>query len=275
MSAGRPVRAAATLAAALGIATAAISTAAEVRVEGPSAHAGAWGLEVSIGKDCVVPDELVLDGGSSPISGLHEACLELTARQAAVAGGALLRSGGVIVLGEGFSVPAGTDLTLEIVPAMGADFASVVDHSPIDETVYHAAFYLDLDALMLGVGDEIEHFTAYTASGVEVFRLTLRPDGAGGVELGLAARQDGGGWIQTAPGQEVPLSGGWSRIEVGWTAAAGAGELYVTVAGGSPTTLTALDNDAYAIETVRWGAVTGSIGASSGALRLDTFSSWR
>ena len=275
MSSGQPVRAAAVMVAALGIAAAVVSTAAEVRVEGPSAHAGAWGLEVSIGKDCAVPDELVLDSGSSPISGLHEACLELTARQTAVAGGAVLRSGGAIVLGEGFSVPTGADLTLEIVPSMGSDFASVVDHSPIDETVYHAAFYVGLDALTLGAGDEIEHFTAYTASGFEVFRLTLEPDGAGGVELGLAARQDGGGWVQTAPGQEIPLSGGWSRIEVGWTAADGAGELRVAVAGGSPTTLTALDNDAYAIETIRWGAVTGSIGASTGALRLDTFSSWR
>lgn len=250
--------------------------AAEARVTTPSAHVGSWGLEVSIGKDCAAPDQLILDAGSGPLAGLYQACVQITVENASITDNiGVLRAGDAIVLGEGFSVIGDTDLTLEIIPPMASDFASLVDPSPIDEAVYNARFYVDRDALELGSGDEIEHFTAYAASGAEVFRLTLQPDGSGGVELGLAARQDGGGWIETAQGQEIPMPAGWSEVEVAWTAANGAGELRVTVAGGAPTILAGLDNDTYTVETVRWGAISGSIAASTGLLRLDAFSSWR
>lgn len=272
-TAGRLRRAAAW--AAVAAALPAALAAAEARVTVPAAHVGSWGVEVWVGKDCAAADQLLLDAAASPIAGLYEACLEVAAEQVEVGAAAVLRSGGVIALGNDFSVPDGVEITLEIDPPMGSDFAALLEESPLDESVYNAAFYLDHSGLLLGGGDEIEHFTAYSGSGEEVFRLTLEPDGTGGVALGLAARQDGGGWIETAPGQEIPLPSGWSEVEVAWTAANGAGELRVTVAGGVPALLAGLDNGGYTVETVRWGAITGSIAASTGLLRLDAFSSWR
>ena len=60
-----------------------------------------------------------------------------------------------------------------------------------------------------------------------------------------------------------------------WAAADGTGELRVSVAEGPLLGLTALDNDAYTVETVRWGAISGVVATSSGLLRLDAFTSWR
>lgn len=278
MRIGRHTRgAAALLAALLAVVAPATLSAAEVRVTTPSAHVGFWGLEVSVGKDCTAPDDqLVLGAAASPLAGLYRACIQITVEQAEITNNiGVLRAGDAIVLGEGFSALAGTDLVLEIIPPMSTDFASIVDYSPIDEAAYHASFYVDHDSLTLGASDEIEHFIGYSASGEEIFRLTLEPDGVGGVEMGLAARQDGGGWLQTAPGQEIAVPGGWSLIEVDWTAADGTGGLSVTIAGGAPVALTGLDNDAYTVETVRWGAISGSVVTSAGLLRLDAFNSWR
>lgn len=254
----------------------AVLVAAEARVTTPSAHVGSWGLEVTIGRDCSGPDQLDLGAGSSPVAGLHEACLEITAAAVEIAAaGAVLRAGRTIALGNDFTVAAGADLNLELAPAMADDFASILDPSPIDESVYHASFALDASALALGAGDEIEHFTAFSVAGEPVFRLTLRPAAGGGAELHLAARQDGGGWIASAPGQEIPLPSGWTQVELSWAAGDGGGELLVSIGGGAATGLTGLDNDAFTVDSVRWGAISGSVAASSGLLRLDAFDSWR
>ena len=244
-------------------------------VTGAAARIGSWGLEVSIGRDCSVTDTVEINGGSGTIEGLYEACLQVTAEGVSTTGaGAILRAGEQVVLGEDFSVAAGTMLTVEIAPAMAKDFWAVLDRSPIDEAVYHASFYVDLSGLSFGAGAEIRHFAAYSETETNLFSLILEP-AAGGAALLLAARQDGGGSIRTAPGQEIPLAGGWTRLEVDWSAGAGTGRLLISVDDGPFIGLTGLDNDSHTVESVRWGAVDGLIATSSGFLRLDGFNSWR
>ncbi|MCP4204825.1 MAG: hypothetical protein GY769_23190 [bacterium] len=241
-----------------------------------SATVGAYGLEVRVGDECSSPDTLSLSAPPGQIQGDFEACFTLTAENVEVMGaGATFRSGGTIQLGDGFSVASNVDFTAAIVPALGTDFASVDDPSPIAEVVYNATFYLRLDDLVLATGDSIEHFTAYSGSGESQFILTVRKNPSGQNSLHLAARENGGGLVQMIPGQELPLTTAWNKIDIEWTAGDGNGAFLVAVNDGSFSGLTNLSNSAALVETVRWGAINGSISTTTGLMQLDSFNSWR
>jgi hypothetical protein len=101
------------------------------------------------------------------------------------------------------------------------------------------------------------------------FWLTLEK--AGGLNtLVLAAREDDGGYIETAQGVVVPT--GWNLVEVDW--AAGNGHLLVSINGGAQSGLDLLDNDLGRIDTVEWGLVGGTATTSSGSVQVDQFSSF-
>ncbi len=252
------------------------AVAGSVHVTAQAAFAGSYGLEVVVGSECTGPDTVVLAPPPSQIQGVFEACLDLFAQNLEVMGsGATFRSGEVISLGDGFSVASGADFSAVIDTALSSDFGSVDDPSPIAETAYHARLYVRLDNLSLGAGDEIEHFVAYSGSGAAQFILTLKKNPGGVDAVHLAAREDGGGLTQMAPGQELPLAPGWNKIELDWIAAAGTGVLLVSINDGTSTGLTGLTNSASTIESARWGAIGGSVGSTSGTLHIDGFDSWR
>ncbi|MDH3744749.1 MAG: hypothetical protein OES47_06585, partial [Acidobacteriota bacterium] len=252
------------------------SWAGSVSVTTTSAFAGTYGLEVVVGDECTVDDTLALTAQPPQIEGIFEACLDLSAENLEVFGsGTTFRSGEVISLGEAFSVALGGDFTAVIDTALSSDFDSVEDPSPIAETAYHARLFVRLDDLTLGTDDEIEHFAAYSGSGESQFVLTLRKDPGGVDAVHLSARQDGGGVVAMTPGQELPLTPGWNKIEIDWSADPGNGAFLVEVNDGGFSGLTGLTNGGASIESARWGAIGGSVESTSGTLHIDGFDSWR
>jgi hypothetical protein len=142
------------------------------------------------------------------------------------------------------------------------------DDSPDSEARYLAEFFIDLDGLTLGVGDELHHFVAYSTAGEAQLRLVIRD----GPEVSLEIREDDGGYHSTSPG--LPLVPGWNRITLAWEAS-GSATASLTVNDSATAELVGLDTDGRRIDSVRWGIVGGSLGGSSGTIHQDAFSSWR
>ncbi len=241
-----------------------------------AAAEGVYGLRVDFGPDCPLAHFLVLDADDGPLQGLYEACRTISAEAVAVQGiGATMRAGDLISFGEGFHVVSGTDLSVELDATLTGGPTYVEDRGPIEESVYSARFSARLDSLVLGGGETVGVLIAYSALWEEIFRLVIQPAGGSGFELTLEARQDGGGMVQTPPGQEISVPAGWNLVEVEWLAGAGDGAFQVAINGGTLAGLTALDNAAWAIEAIRWGAVDGALFTATGSIELDTFSSNR
>ncbi len=260
----------------LGALFAAPASPSGIAVTAASATVGAFGLEVTVGDTCSLPDNLSISAPPGPIEGAFEACLSVTADNVEVAGtGATFRAGEAIEFGDGFRVASNASFTAVLDPFLSTDFASVDDPSPIGETVYNATFMVRVDDLVLADGDSIEHLVGYSFLGQSEFVLSLRKNPSGQRALHLAARQDGGGMVQMTPGQELALAAGWNRIDLEWTAAAGDGALLVAVNQGPLTGLTGLTNASAQVETVRWGAIGGSVSTTTGTIELDGFDSWR
>jgi hypothetical protein len=214
----------------------------------------------------------VIEPPPSTILGLHEACRRLTAGGVeVVTPGATLRAGERVALLDGFS--ASGDLAVELDTQL-TPFSWVRDPSPGFETSYTADFHVRLDGLALGAGDRLHLFVGRSAAGGVSFRIVLRSDGAGGVEVLLEARLDDGTYAATPAGQEVSLPAGWLRVRLDWRAGAGDGSLSIAVDGVPSGELPGLANGARRVATVDWGVAAGSLDATTGFIDLDVFRSW-
>jgi hypothetical protein len=245
-----------------------------LQVTSAAARLGARGLEATAGTSCAAPDQLVLEPPSTTaLQGTHLACREIVASGVeVVAPGATLRAGESIRLDDG--VFTSGDLALEIDPTL-TPFSAVKDDSPTAETSYVADFHLRLDDLILGPADRLEHLVASAAGGGPTFRLVLESDGAGGVEALLEARRDDGTFAVTPAGQQIPIAAGWHHLRLAWQAGPGSGSLTLTLDGAPVAQLTGIANGARRVDMVEWGAVGGTLDATSGSVDLDAFSSWR
>jgi hypothetical protein len=238
-------------------------------VEASAVYLGSYGLEVTVGSSCGSPDEVVLSPQTVTGALEVEACVSITAGggfTVAEGGSAIFTAGSAIGLENGFSIQAGGTFG-SILEAALSPFSYVQDDSPASETRFLAQFFVDLDGLVLGAGDELHHLVASADGGDPQLRLVVR----GGPELVLEVRDDVGTFHATSG---VALSAGWNRVDLAWEASPSA-TVSLSVNNGTPAVLTGLDTDARRIDSVRWGVVGGDIGGSSGALHLDGFSSWR
>ena len=153
----------------------------------------------------------------------------------------------------------------------------VEDDSPGLERRYQARFYLKLNALTQATGDEFDVFAALAPGDVPQLRVSVGRT-ATQTQLRLSARRDDGTFASAAP-IDLVLPREWHSVEIDWKAAAAPaandGALAVWVDGQSRPGLTALDNDQGQIATVRWGAVEGLEGTTTGSFLLDEFESRR
>jgi len=155
-------------------------------------------------------------------------------------------------------------------------FAFVEDGSPAAETSYRARFDLSLDDTGLADFDTFDVLAGYSANGDAQFRVVIKRNVALAEDrLVLAARENGGGSVDTSGGGELMLPAGFNRIEIYWHAEATGGQLLVSLNGAPFLGLTGLDNDLGVLDLVRLGVVAGSVGSSSGDIDIDDFYSWK
>lgn len=154
--------------------------------------------------------------------------------------------------------------------------AYVQDDTSFDEPRYRVRFYVRLTSMTMASVDEFDLFTAFASDDTPVFRLTAYYDGTDH-KLRFTAREDGGGDTSFTSG--VVLVDGWRAVEVDWQAASTSGAndgiLDLWIDGASQTGLSNLDNDTMSVDYVRWGAVDGIDGGTSGSFDLDEFESVR
>ena len=247
--------------------------AADLRVRPAAAAIGSFGLDVTVGSTCSAPDDVTVDAPAT-IGGQFEACRTLSVVGVEATAATDLLAGEAVILGEGFSVADGVELSVTIDSLMPSEHVAVATGSPIAEQTFNARFHLRLDSLALSDGEEIEHLRALAGDGGDVFRVLIRRQGGQNL-LVLGVRLDGGGEMLTPPGQEVALPAGWNLVELDWRSGDGDGQLLVSVNQGAFSGLTSLANGLAAVERFRWGAVDGSFSGSPGRLEVDGFSSWR
>ena len=228
---------------------------------------GVYGLEVTVGSSCIAAADLVLE--SDTVTGVEtfEGCNSITAGNSFVVAGtgdATFTAGSWIALVNGFSVQTGGTFTAEIDAAL-TPFAWVQDDSPASETSYNAQFYINLDSLTLGGGDELDHFVAYSGGAVAEIVLII----TSGKSLVLEVRTDSGSYTSTS---SLPTVGGWNKIEISWTAASGA---TITLEVNDSPAQVVSNTATRRIDSVRWGAIGGTVAGSSGTILQDDFTSWR
>jgi hypothetical protein len=237
-------------------------------VNNTSAYSGDYGLEVSVWPFCVSPDNVSLGSQTVTTLLLVERCHWISAGDNfIVAGGGHARfiAGQHISLRNGFSVEMGGLFAAIIDPSM-PPFAFVQDDSPSAESAYSAGFYVNLDSLVVGPGDEVEHLVGYDELGEPQFKVLIR----GGPVMVLEVRDDLG-VFHSSPA--APAASGWNRVALNWQASAMA-DATLALNFGPPEVLAGLDTSDRRIEFVRWGAVRGVVDDSSGTIKLDNFVSW-
>ena len=234
-----------------------------------AARTGGYGLEVDVAPPCGPAHDVLLR--DMTVSGpLHVAsCSAVSAGDGLVvaAGGRLaLTARSEVALLDGFRVEPGGLATVAIDPALPYT-AYVQDDSPNAATTYNAEFSVNLDNLGLGSGDELDLFVAYDGDGIPQLRLTV----SAGVGIVMEVSDDAGGYSSTPGSAVVP---GWNTVQLNWEASTSA-TVSLTVNHGTPAVVSGLDNDTARIESVRLGAVGGTVTATSGTISLDNFISWR
>lgn len=154
----------------------------------------------------------------------------------------------------------------------------VTDWTPWRERQYRARFYIDPNSLPMGASDNHVVFYGYSYAGgadATVLRIEFGKV-TGGYRIRAGAIDDATAWRNTA---WVSISDAAHVIEVNWLAASGTGTndglLTLWVDGGSPLSVTALDNDTRRIDYVRLGAVAGIDAGTRGAYFFDAFESRR
>jgi hypothetical protein len=165
----------------------------------------------------------------------------------------------------------------QVVVTSGA-VAYVEDESPSGERRYRARFYLNLNGLTIGNGEEFELFTASSTDGTAQLRL-LVSRASGQNRLRLSARRDDGTFLETPAGSETVIPREWHSVEIDWRAsvspAASDGAMAVWVDGASRPGLTGIENDGAQVASVRWGAVGALDAGTTGSFLLDEFESRR
>ncbi|MDH3254721.1 MAG: hypothetical protein OEM62_07010, partial [Acidobacteriota bacterium] len=241
---------------------------------------GSYGLKVNVAPPGCSPDDLVIESPPGPvlISGDFEACNTITARNVQVfAPGATFTAGDSITLENGFSVGLIAPFTARLSDVLGTQFAYVEDISPDGEEGYEARFFLDLLGLPLGATDRLELLNGYSADGQVQFKLIVKrnvspPEN----RLVLAARQNDGSLVETPFGEEQLLGTIFSDIWMQWSAGDGDGYLVTSVNDAVATGLTGLTNSNSRIDSIRFGAVGGTLDpATEGFFYLDEFTSQR
>jgi hypothetical protein len=246
-----------------------VACAGAVTVSTAAARTGVYGLEVDVAPPCGPAHDVLLR--DMTVSGPMRvaSCSAISAGDgfAVAAGGTLaLTAHTAVALLDGFRVEPAGSATLSIDSAVPYS-AYVQDETPNAETTYNAEFSVYLDSLVLGGGDELDLFVAYDGDGIPQLRLLVR-EGAG---FDAEVRDDAGDPTTIAGGA---VRAGWNTIQLGWEASASA-TVSLIVNGGTPATVSGLDNDAARIEFVRMGAVGGTLTTTSGTVFLDNFISWR
>ncbi|MGB3565226.1 MAG: hypothetical protein WBH85_16640 [Thermoanaerobaculia bacterium] len=276
--AGYPVQITLLIALSLALLFASLAWGGSLPVTSAAAHSGLWGLEVTLTATCAAQQDVQVPAGDVSID--YTACATLTAGGSGatevVGSDVTFKAGEMIILKDQFSVAPTAGFTAEIEGTL-TPFAYVQDNSPAAEKSYKAIFYLRLNSLSLAGGDRLEHFVGSSSNGLEQFRLVFkRNTNLGENRLVIEAREDNKSYASTDGSNELVLPSGWNKIEIAWKAkdVSGNGELTVSVNDGSAH-LTGLDNDQSQIDHVQWGAIGGSIIATSGSMDLDDFSSWR
>lgn len=250
------------------VAIASSAAAGSLSVTEGAKYNGVYGLEVTVGSSCVEDSDRVLPAQTVSSVQTFEGCNSVTAGNGGfiVSGSADVRftAGSWIALESGFGVQSGGAFTAAIDAAL-TPFAWVQDDSPASETSYNAQFYINLDSLTLGGGDELDHFVAYSGGAVAEMVLII----TSGKSLVLEVRTDAGTYTSTS---SLPTVGGWNKIEISWTAASGATITFEV--NDSPAQVVA-NTATRRIDVVRWGAVGGTVTTSSGTIYQDDFTSWR
>ena len=245
------------------------STAGDLTVDTDAANLGTYGARMNVGSACTSANDVVLQNETVVAPRMIEGCRSITAGTSfviAAGGTTTFTAGSEIVLQNGFSVDSGGTFTAVIDRTL-MPFAHVQDDYPSSESTYNAEFFTNFDGLVIGAGDEIEHFVAYSSGATEQLRLLILT----GPALVLEVREDSG-TVRRTPG--VAAAAGWNKITLSWTAAAGS-TAWLAVNDGTPDELTGVNNDAGRIDFVRWGAVGGTVPSTSGQLHQDDFVSWR
>lgn len=252
------------------LAAGAPALAGTIDVNAGAAFSGTAGAEITLVETCISPDSRTVDSPPT-IQGFFGACDDLTVQGVQVVGtGAVLQAGQSITLGDGFSTAPGAALTALVATPL-SPFAYVTDETPAAVTTYSAAYRLDVDGLTIGASDSFASLMGESADGSEHFRVLISHHaGLGENRIRVVARQDDGTEVE---GMQLQLPAGYNLIEVKWVAGAGTGSLVVAVNGSVFTGPTRLDNDQARIDRVRWGAIAGTVAASSGSLKQDDFSS--
>ena len=249
------------------------ASAGALDVLGAAASDGSFGLQVTVEKLCAVSDLVIPPG---VVATYQAACNSIVARNVQVTSpGAAFEAGERILLANGFSAPSGVTFTARINPFLDVPYASVTDESPEAEPTYNAGFNLRVDDLTLADHDEIGHFDGYSATGDLEFRVLLRRSQSQD-QLAILAWDDSARALIEHP-KAFLLSAGFNRVRVSWRAGAGDGELLMSINGSVPEGMTDLNNAASQIDSVKWGAIGGTLtsGTGNGWMDLDSFSSWR
>jgi hypothetical protein len=234
-----------------------------------AAHGGDYGLQVTLDVHTPYPEDVVVP--AQKVTGV----LTVAARVSITAGdGVVVADGGEatftagerIVLENGFTVESGGSFEAVIDRSLNEPFGWVEDDSPEDATSYNAEFFANFDDLVLGSGDEIEHFVAYSDIGEPQLVLLLR----GGLELVLGVRASSGE-LQWSAG--LGLDAGWNKVVVSWESSTDATASF-TVNDGFTESVSGVDTDAGRVDSVRWGAVGGTADATTGSIAMDDFAAW-
>lgn len=247
------------------------ATASTVTVQDDNPHLESFAARFTIVSTC---SETNVDDVTDP-SGVVTACDTLNV-DGTVSGTTTLRAGDRVVLREGFSVPSGTSLAVEIEPSLFPD-AYLQDDTPARETSYAAGFYVDPTALSLSDTDRFLHFIARDAAGDPVLTLGIKYNSSlAELRAYIEVVEDGGDPpASTENGNELVLTPNqYQWVEVGWIAGAGTGEAYICVETTCQV-LTNLDTATKKVHSVRWGAMDVGANANLGSLDVDQFESRR
>lgn len=233
-----------------------------------------FGMEVVVGSACPFPDDVTVE--SPPvIQGDFIACDSVLGQGVTVDPNARFGASSSVAFGNGFAVATNATLEAILDSTLQSGFGFVEDGTPDRSEAYNAQFSLNLDSLTLADGDLLEHLRGSDSGGTTHFRVFLKRNVAlSENRLYVEARLDDGSTVQTAGAEEVLLPSGWLDIRVSWRAGAGTGHLLVWLNGALQGGLQDLDNGQASIDSVLWGAVGGSVGSSTGALKVDDYSSW-
>ena len=149
----------------------------------------------------------------------------------------------------------------------------VQDDTPDSDTRYRGRFYLDPNGLTFGASEVLDIFYGLDSTN-EVFRVQIQ-DNSGTYQARIGVYTDSAAWTD---GTWYDITDGWNAIEIEYqvSSIAGADDGHMTLwlDDTEKETLSSVDNDTYAIDSVRMGAM-GVDASTSGSVYFDDFESKR